>query len=169
MGKILLASSCLLVHLNLTIFLLCTSFYKGISIDAAILLYLTLRWMASVSQIIFGRSEKRISQMQSNVQCFDLYSSDSLEEIVGLDISYHGGIHSDTDVESSHQEERERYYERREEQRQNKNRLRRRLLMMDLSRSNGRTGANEDAKAEDFVDNTADDTTGPGMAMEESH
>ena len=48
--------------------------------------------------------------------------------------------------------------------------------MMDLSHSNDRTGAvgdaandaNEEAKAEDFVDNTTDDATGPGVAMEES-
>eukprot|EP00584_Thalassiosira_punctigera_P001480 CAMPEP_0172532018 /NCGR_PEP_ID=MMETSP1067-20121228/5219_1 /TAXON_ID=265564 ORGANISM="Thalassiosira punctigera, Strain Tpunct2005C2" /NCGR_SAMPLE_ID=MMETSP1067 /ASSEMBLY_ACC=CAM_ASM_000444 /LENGTH=582 /DNA_ID=CAMNT_0013316477 /DNA_START=196 /DNA_END=1941 /DNA_ORIENTATION=+ len=61
--------------------------------------------------------------------------ADSLEEIVGLDVSYHGGIHQgDTDNESSHQDEERQYYERRElERRKKQNRVRRRLLMMDLS------------------------------------
>jgi len=63
--------------------------------------------------------------------------ADSLEEIVGLDISYHGAHQVDTDNESSNQEEERLYYERKDQQRQNKkrNKFRRRLLMMDLSMS----------------------------------
>mmetsp|Transcript_127 Transcript_127/g.204 ORF Transcript_127/g.204 Transcript_127/m.204 type:complete len:208 (-) Transcript_127:1211-1834(-) len=62
--------------------------------------------------------------------------ADSLEEIVGLDVSYHGGIHrGDTDHnDSSHHDEERQYYERRELQRsKQRNKVRRRLLMMDLS------------------------------------
>ena len=68
-------------------------------------------------------------------------SADSLEEIVGLDISYHGGIHQgDTETNaSSFQEEERLYLERREERsRKQRNKLRRRILMMDLSLSTGR-------------------------------
>jgi len=62
--------------------------------------------------------------------------ADSLEEIVGLDISYHGGTNQSRSTESGNQDNERLYYERREQQRQNnkqRTRLRRRLLMMDLS------------------------------------
>lgn len=67
--------------------------------------------------------------------------ADSLEEIVGLDISYHGvyNVNGDTDAESSHREEERLYYERREQRRhQQRNTLRRRILMLDMSISGRR-------------------------------
>lgn len=70
--------------------------------------------------------------------------ADSLEEIVGLDVSYHGGIHNQTDrgtESTSHPEEERQYYERREQQRKQRNKLRRRLLMMDISLSGHRSSA----------------------------
>ena len=74
-----------------------------------------------------------------------LLRADSLEEVVGLDVSYHGVNHltryDNTEAGSSSNEENERlYYERREGQRKNqRNKLRRRILMMDLSISGRRT------------------------------
>lgn len=85
-------------------------------------------------------------------------SADSLEEIVGLDISYHGGIHpaGDTDAESSHQEEERLYYERREQKRQNqRSTLRRRMLLMDLSTS-GRKSSNSNNGGDGEDANTGD-------------
>ena len=70
-----------------------------------------------------------------------IYRADSLEEIVGLDISYHGvyNVNGDTDAESSHREEERLYYERREQRRhQQRNTLRRRILMLDMSISGRR-------------------------------
>lgn len=84
--------------------------------------------------------------------------ADSLEEIVGLDISYHGGIHpaGDTDAESSHQEEERLYYERREQKRQNqRSTLRRRMLLMDLSTS-GRKSSNSNNGGDGEDANTGD-------------
>ena len=80
------------------------------------------------------------------------FRADSLEEIVGLDISYHGGqqVQTESDNGSSYEEIERQYYEQREQQRQKqKSKLRRRLLMMDLSLSRGNsavaadTGENE--------------------------
>ena len=55
--------------------------------------------------------------------------ADSLEEIVGLDISYHGGMHGTdlTSTGSSTEENTAKYYERREQQRlKQRNKIRRR-------------------------------------------
>ena len=74
--------------------------------------------------------------------------ADSLEEIVGLDISYHGGLSVDggaTDNESSHSEDMARYYQRREEQRRShRNKMRRRILMMDMSLSGHKPRSDDD-------------------------
>lgn len=79
--------------------------------------------------------------------------ADSLEEMVGLDISYHGGMHQiDPDPDSSHQEEERLYYERRERQRQKKHTLRRRLLMMDLSMSTGLNAVSDFRNSRDLGD-----------------
>ncbi len=70
-----------------------------------------------------------------------LCSADSLEEIVGLDISYHGDFRArSTERDDSINDEDERaYYERREQHREKqRNKIRRRILMMDFSLSRGR-------------------------------
>lgn len=108
-----------------------------------------------------------------------IYSADSLEEIVGLDISYHGGIQQvDTDNESIYPEEERRYFERKEQQRQKqRNKLRRRLLLMDLSISgrnavtnsgnNGDNGSRRNSSNSNLVTGVSetgplDDTENPG-------
>jgi len=113
--------------------------------------------------------------------------ADSLEEIVGLDISYHGGVHpsGDTDNESSYQDEERQYYERRKEQQRQKqrNKIRRRILLMDLSLSgrnavtdsgNRPTVATEDSSrrrngsAEDIVVENSDNVSRGPTTVEES-
>ena len=83
------------------------------------------------------------------------YSSDSLEEIVGLDVSYHGGClqstadGNTTPVESNNYDDEERlFYERKHQleqiRQQQRNKVRRRILMMDLSLSKGSRGSKDD-------------------------
>jgi hypothetical protein len=83
------------------------------------------------------------------------YSSDSLEEIVGLDVSYHGGYlqstadGNTTPVESNNYDDEERlFYERKHQleqtRKQQRNKVRRRILMMDLSLSKGSRGSKDD-------------------------
>ena len=79
--------------------------------------------------------------------------ADSLEEIVGLDVSYHGGMFAaggETEGSSNHEEEERLYYERKEEKRKSdRNKLRRRVLMMDLSLS-----GHKDNATDEFPENT---------------
>ena len=67
------------------------------------------------------------------------FSADSLDEIVGLDISYHGAQMLETiiDENSSHEQYVEEHRERRREQRERrgKSNLRRRVFLLDLSNS----------------------------------
>ena len=78
--------------------------------------------------------------------------ADSLEEIVGLDVSYHGGmfvVGGETEASSNHEEEERLYYERKEEKKKSdRNKLRRRVLMMDLSLSGHRDNATDECPAE---------------------
>ncbi|KAL7534457.1 hypothetical protein ACHAXR_005893 [Thalassiosira sp. AJA248-18] len=98
--------------------------------------------------------------------------ADNLEEIVGLDISYHGGhVSGDTDAESSHQEEERLYFERREQRRlKERNKLRRRLLLMDVSvsgrgisasdsRRNSRASATESRRVSRASTNASNEDT----------
>jgi ammonium transporter, Amt family len=70
--------------------------------------------------------------------------ADSLDEIVGLDISYHGArmmLDNITEESSSHDQHFAEHYERRQQQREeNRKRgnLRRRMLLLDLSSSKSR-------------------------------
>ena len=77
------------------------------------------------------------------------YSSDPLEEIVGLDVSYHGvycqstADGNTTSAESNNDDDEERlFYERKQQleqvRKQQRNKVRRRILMMDLSLSRSR-------------------------------
>ncbi|KAL3796987.1 hypothetical protein ACHAW5_005022 [Stephanodiscus triporus] len=86
--------------------------------------------------------------------------ADSLEEIVGLDISYHGGFRQrGVETESNHDEEESLYYQRREELREKqRNKIRRRILMMDISLSRGRNSvASASEEKSDDVGNHDDD------------
>ncbi len=88
-------------------------------------------------------------------------SADSLEEVVGLDISYHGDFrpHVTERSDSINDEDERAYYERRDQLREKqRNKIRRRILMMDISLSRGR---NSVSSAEEIktgaVENPDDD------------
>lgn len=86
-------------------------------------------------------------------------SADSLEEIVGLDISYHGGFRQrGVETESNHDEEESLYYQRREQLREKqRNKIRRRILMMDISLSRGRNSVSSAAEEKSNHDENHDD------------
>ena len=97
------------------------------------------------------------------------YSSDSLEEIVGLDVSYHGGYlqstadGNTTPVESNNYDDEERlFYERKHQleqtRKQQRNKVRRRILMMDLSLSKGSRGSKDDASVSKHNDSLNGDS-----------
>jgi hypothetical protein len=103
---------------------------------------------------------------------FSVCSADSLEEIVGLDISYHGDFHARATErnDSINDDDEIAYYERREQLREKqRNKIRRRILMMDISLSRGR---NSVSHAEEFrtgdIENPDDDVglpTGDRMTI----
>lgn len=98
--------------------------------------------------------------------------ADSLEEIVGLDISYHGDFHARaTERDGSINDDDEiAYYERREQLREKqRNKIRRRILMMDISLSRGRNSVSyaEESRTGD-IENPDDDVglpTGDRMTI----
>ena len=96
-------------------------------------------------------------------------SSDSLEEIVGLDVSYHGVFRENLDdgnatsAESNNETEEERlFYERKQQldqkRKQQRTKLRRRILMMDGSLSRGSKSSRvEDALVDEHTETQCDD------------
>ena len=137
--------------------------------------------MASVSgkmQIIDAKATPNI-QCNSNTNLITVllcsYSSDCLEEIVGLDVSYHGVYRQSTadgnttPAESNNDDDEERlFYERKQQleqiRKQQRNKVRRRILMMDLSlsRSKGSRGSKDDASVskQERTDSTNDSLNG---------
>ena len=115
----------------------------GDSLDASILLPLTLSWLVTVRANFILFPHIRFVLFE-NLTLFCLAfsfssSADSLDEIVGLDISYHGAqmLETITDENSSHEQYVEEHRQRRREQREQrgKNNLRRRVFLLDLSNS----------------------------------
>ena len=129
-------------------------------------------------QIIDAKATPNI-QCNSNTNLITVllcsYSSDSLEEIVGLDVSYHGVYRQSTadgnttPAESNNDDDEERlFYERKQQleqiRKQQRNKVRRRILMMDLSlsRSRGSRGSKDDASVskQERTDSTNDSLNG---------
>lgn len=121
-------------------------------------------------QIIDAKATPNI-QCNSNTNLITVllcsYSSDSLEEIVGLDVSYHGVYRQSTadgnttPAESNNDDDEERlFYERKQQleqiRKQQRNKVRRRILMMDLNLSRSR--GSKSSRVEDATEGERNDS-----------
>lgn len=132
----------------------------GDSLDASILLPLTLSWLVTVRTNFVMFCAFTIFIIENLTPfCLALsfsFSADSLDEIVGLDISYHGAqmLETITGENSSHEQYVEEHRERRREQRERrrKSNLRRRVFLLDLSDSLNRGQSRQQQQQQQQLD-----------------